>query len=93
MAYKTEIPCVCIPSAGFTCQACAARKEAGPEDFTLESDTIKQPSNNEQTTDLTGYGYHSADQDGFDGGYVTAEEHKEEEFFRAAEMALEANPI
>lgn len=38
---------------------------------------------------LAGYGYVRSDNDGFDGEIVTPENHKEEEFFTAAEALLE----
>lgn len=42
---------------------------------------------------LEKYGYWLADQDGYDGGWVSAIEHKEEEFFAALEIELDAKPI
>ena len=42
---------------------------------------------------LEGYGYTKSDNDGWDGGFVTPEEHKSEEFLVAAEMLLDAKPI
>lgn len=42
---------------------------------------------------LAGYGYDLADVDGHDGGQVSPEDHKEEEFLAAAEMRLDAKQI
>lgn len=97
MAYKTQISCVCIPSVGFTCKACAARGARGNDDLLegLRAESVNCQESDRKLTepDLTGYGYHRADQDGYDGGYVTPAEHKEEEFFRASEMLLDAKEI
>ena len=47
----------------------------------------------EELADLTGYGYFCADQDGFDGGYVMPQDHKDEEFLAAAEQLLHAKEV
>ena len=39
---------------------------------------------------LDGYGFIQADQDGYDGEIVTPEQHKEQEFFEALKIYLNA---
>lgn len=78
MAYFLDAECVCMPGLGFICKNCEERNK--PEE--IEKELKRQ-----------GYGYSLADQDGHDGGEVSAIEHKEEEFFFAAEQLFEAKEI
>lgn len=79
MAWKTKIPCACIPSADFVCRPC---QEKGQEPA-KEHEADPEP-------DLPGYGYTKADQDGFNGEKVSPIEHKEEEMMTAAKDLFEA---
>lgn len=92
MRFLAKPGCMCLPAQSFTCKRCAERNAEKPEVFTLESEPVNFLSKACQLTglpDLTGYGYRRADQDGFDGGEVSPAEHKEEEFFEAANQLLQ----
>lgn len=76
--FRTSIECVCLPDLGYKCNTC--RKKESPEE--VEKELRRQ-----------GYGYFLADQDGHDGGEVSAIDHKDEEFFEAAKEILKTKPI
>lgn len=78
--------CFCLPQADFICRYCEGKAQDG--DLLGE-----MHSGREELADLTGYGYMRADQDGFDGGYVTPELHKEEEFLAASLQILDAKEV
>ena len=76
--YLTPVDCVCLPELGYTCKKCEAANS--PE--AIEAELKRQ-----------GYGYFLADQDGHDGGEVSAISHKEEEFLTAAAELLDAKKV
>lgn len=79
-------PCFCLPQADYICRYCEGK--AQEVDLLGEMQPVR-----EELADLTGYGYFCADQDGFDGGYVMPQDHKDEEFMAAAEQLLHAKEV
>ena len=79
-------PCFCLPQADYICRYCEGKAQ--------EVDLLgEMQSGREELSDLTGYGYFRADQDGFDGGYVMPQDHKDEEFMAAADQLLHAKEV
>ena len=79
-------PCFCLPQADYICRYCDGKAQ----DVELLGE---MQSGREELSDLTGYGYFRADQDGFDGGYVMPQDHKDEEFMASAEQLLYAKEV
>lgn len=79
-------PCFCLPQADYICRYCDGKAQ----DVELLGE---MQSGREELSDLTGYGYFRADQDGFDGGYVMPKDHKDEEFMASAEQLLYAKEV
>lgn len=79
-------PCFCLPQADYICRYCDGKVQ----DVDLLGE---MQSGREELSDLTGYGYFRADQDGFDGGYVMPKDHKDEEFMASAEQLLYAKEV
>ena len=75
-----------MPQYDFTCRYCQGKIQ--DSELLGEMQSVR-----EELADLTGYGYFCADQDGFDGGYVMPQDHKDEEFMAAAEQLLSAKEV
>ena len=85
------LECLCCPDIGFTC-----RLHDGSGYQAIAEET-RFPSNgppwdvNELPPELQGYGHRGADQDGYTGEeWIKPAEHKEQEFFEALKIELDA---
>lgn len=59
----------------------------------MKSTKSSETSSRNGSTNLDGYGYTAADQDGFDGEEISPTRHKEEEFFGAMKEMLDVKPL